>query len=184
MLSVLLANEFSQASEILDIGAGSGEIASQIMSIRPDLKIDGIDIKIREDSSMPIGLFNGESIKHSNNSYDYCLLVDVLHHTHNPEALLAEAARVARIGVVIKDHLCENKIDFILLCLMDIVGNWSYGVKITYNYLSEKKWLKLFSLTNLKIKNKHQNLGIYPQPFRMLFDQNLHVIFNLAKAKN
>jgi precorrin-6B methylase 2 len=68
VLSVLLANEFSQASEILDIGAGSGEIASQIMSIRPDLKIDGIDIKIREDSSMPIELFNGESIKHSNNS--------------------------------------------------------------------------------------------------------------------
>ena len=53
---------------------------------------------------------------------DVVLFVDVLHHTSDPLPLLAEARRVARQAIVIKDHLCDGWLADPTLRLMDWFG--------------------------------------------------------------
>ena len=67
------------------------------------------------------------------------MIVDVLHHAGDPEALLAEAARVART-VVVKDHFCDGVAAYPALRFMDWIANAVHGVRLPYNYLSLPQW--------------------------------------------
>jgi hypothetical protein len=58
--------------------------------------------------------------------------VDVLHHTDDVTVLLREAARVGRIFVLLKDHLCENLRDNATLRFMDWMGNRPHGGGLIY----------------------------------------------------
>ena len=54
---------------------------------------------------MPVTAFDGRVIPMAARSVDVVTMFDVLHHADDPPALLAEAARVARTCVVLKDHV-------------------------------------------------------------------------------
>ena len=63
------------------------------------------------------------------------------HHARAPESLIAEAARVARKAVIVKDHLAESPLDRLTLRMMDWVGNAPHGVALPpYNYASRETW--------------------------------------------
>ena len=63
--------------------------------------------------------FNGTHLPYEASSVDIVLLVDVLHHTQDPMVMLREARRVARKGILIKDHTCNGFMANATLCLMD-----------------------------------------------------------------
>jgi ubiquinone/menaquinone biosynthesis C-methylase UbiE len=114
----------------LDVGCGDGRIDSLIARDRPELMITGLDVLARPNASIPVATFDGRHLPLPDAGVDVVMFVDVLHHAEEPFELLAEARRVARNGILIKDHLCETRSNARILGLMDWVGNFGHGVAL------------------------------------------------------
>jgi 2-polyprenyl-3-methyl-5-hydroxy-6-metoxy-1,4-benzoquinol methylase len=96
ILAAKLAQEIPTEAEVLDVGTGDGSIAKAIALLRPDIKIEGIDVLIRPYTHIPVRQFDGEHIPRFENTVDVVSLVDVLHHTSNARILCLRAIREQR----------------------------------------------------------------------------------------
>lgn len=168
-------------ASVLDIGAGNGAIARALMEKRPELSISGVDVLARPQSFIEVAIFDGAHLPFADGSLDYAMLIDVLHHTDDPAALLKEAARVARLGVVVKDHLVEGLLARPTLRFMDWVGNFGHDVRLPYNYLTPARWAAVQASAGLHTQAEVRALGLYPAPFTWIFDRGLHVLALLGR---
>lgn len=180
VLAKTIAERLPQGAHVLDIGCGSGDLAALIMTLRPDVRIEGIDVLVRPDTAIPVTVYDGSQIPFDDGHFDAAIIVDVLHHTDDPEAVLTEASRVAR-QVVVKDHLRDGFAAYSTLRLMDWVGNVSHGVRLPYNYLSSDEWKGIWARLGLRTDRFIGRLGLYPRPFSWLFDRGLHFVTVLSR---
>lgn len=176
VLADALAAQAPRDARVLDIGCGSGDIAAAIMAGRPDVRIEGVDVLVRPDTRIPVTAYDGARLPYPDKAFDLAMMVDVLHHTDDPAAVLAEARRVARHGVLVKDHFRDGLLAGPTLRFMDWVGNAPHGVRLPYNYLSEREWRSIWSRLSLTPTGLKDHLGIYPAPFTWLFDRRLHFV--------
>ena len=176
VLSRALANAIPGRGTVLDIGCGDGQLALALMKLRPDLRIEGVDVVARPKTLIPVAHYDGVKLPFADKSFDYVTIVDVLHHTDDPTVVLSEASRVAREGVVIKDHLREGWLAQATLAFMDWCGNVGDGVPLPYNFLSRSEWQGAFFKSKLQLVESVEKLGIYLPPARWLFDRNLHFV--------
>lgn len=181
VLAELLAARVPQRANVLDIGCGDGAIGSRVASQRPDVSIQGVEYLVRLDCKIACQSFDGSTLPFPDASFDVCLFVDVLHHTHDPAVLLREAARVTRSFVLLKDHLDENIFDNFTLRFMDWVGNRPHGVVLTYNYQSRKQWAEYFCKCGLKEETWTTSVPLYPWPFSLVVGRGLHFVALLRK---
>ncbi|MGQ9649538.1 MAG: class I SAM-dependent methyltransferase [Phycisphaerae bacterium] len=165
----------------LDIGCGDGQLAQAIMMSNPGVEIVGVDVKPRCDAVIPVDTIDGKRLHYPDAFFDGAILVDVLHHTDDPAAILAEAVRVSRT-IIIKDHLCRGTVDRLTLSFMDWFGNAPWGVSCPGNYLSMEQWNGLFRRTRLHLDVISTKLGLYPAAFRFLFERGLHFAARLTRA--
>lgn len=179
VVSDSLSNLISSGESVLDIGCGNGQIASLIGEKCPGVTVQGLDVLVRSQTYMPVAGFDGNRIPYDDNSFDVVMFVDVLHHTDDPMILLREAVRVARAGIVIKDHLKQGMFAESTLRIMDWVGNSSYGVALPYNYWPLREWMGAFAVLNLKVSSWKKELKLYPVPARWVFDRSLHFVARL-----
>jgi 2-polyprenyl-3-methyl-5-hydroxy-6-metoxy-1,4-benzoquinol methylase len=176
VLSLHLADALDSDGSVLDVGCGDGSIATSLMQMKPGLKIHGIDVLQRPNAQIPVTLFDGRTFPSEDKAYDWVTIIDVLHHTDDPSRVVAEAARVARRGVIIKDHLREGLGAYTTLRMMDWVGNKGHGVRLPYNYLSRAEWQAIFEKTGLEVRRWRGALSLYPFPASLAFDRKLHFI--------
>ncbi|HWT11459.1 MAG TPA: methyltransferase domain-containing protein [Allosphingosinicella sp.] len=180
VLARSLADFIPKDARVLDIGCGSGTLAKAIMKIRPDISIEGIDVLVRPSTDIAVTQFDGDTIPWPDDHFDVALFVDVLHHTEAPARLMAEAKRVSKAGIVIKDHFREGAFAEATLRFMDWFGNASHGVALPYNYLSDPEWRGIWSDLSLRVERMVDRVGLYPAPFSWLFDRRLHFIARLS----
>ncbi|MGH9411527.1 MAG: class I SAM-dependent methyltransferase [Vicinamibacterales bacterium] len=172
-------------AELLDVGCGDGLIAREITRHRPDIRVRGIDVLVRSASVIPVSEFDGRRIPFASRSVDTITLFDVLHHADDPQMLLAEAARVARAQVLIKDHICESTFDGALLRFMDDVGNERHGVARPHRYWSLQQWTDATQTLGLTWEVRDiGGLGLYPWPASLLFGRSLHLLACLKVANS
>lgn len=169
-------------SLVVDIGAGDGQLARRLLDSRPDLSIEGLDVLVRPESAIPVRAFDGLHLPFADRSVDVALLVDVLHHAERPAELLAEAARIARRCVVIKDHRRDGWLAQPTLRFMDWVGNARHGVALRYEYWPTSRWREVCTSLDLEAAVWETSLGLYPWPADWLFGRSLHVIAQLVPA--
>lgn len=167
---------------LLDVGAGTGEMVDAVRQRRAALQCQGVDVYIRPNTVVPVTAYDGDVLPFPDASFDAVMTVDVLHHCADPEAVLAECARVSRRWVIIKDHLADSRFASGLLRFMDWFGNRAHGVVLPYNYLSSEQWHNAFARCNLHQRQRVANLHIYPMPFSLLFDGRLHFAELLEKS--
>lgn len=167
---------------VLDLGSGDGSIAAALMSLRPDLIVEGVDVMVRPRTKIPVSAYDGVTLPFADQSFDYVTIVDVLHHTTDPAAILKEARRVVRHGIVVKDHLLEGLLAGPTLRFMDWVGNRGHDVVLPYNYLSSAQWRDACAAAGLSEVSIRRELRIYPMPFSLLFDRSLHFVAYLARG--
>jgi SAM-dependent methyltransferase len=171
-------------SRVLDVGTGDGRLAAAIAERRPDLRIEGLDVLVRDETAIPVSRFDGRVFPNPDDSFDVVTFFDVLHHTEDPAALLREAMRVARSCIVLKDHVCNGGIDRLILRFMDHVGNKRHGVRLPYNYWSQLQWSA--TIEDLRLKRavwQVGGLGLYPWPASAVFGRGLHVMARLECQK-
>ena len=183
VLAKHLAELMPQDARVLDVGCGDGLLAGLIGQMRPDLRVEGIDVLVREQTHVPVARFDGITVPHADRSFDAVLFVDVLHHTDDPLVLLKEAARVAKGAVVLKDHLRQGLLAGPTLRFMDWVGNARHGVVLPYNYLSPQEWDAAFSASGLAKEHERIGLGLYPVPADWIFGRGLHFIASLRPTR-
>ncbi len=170
------------AGRWLDVGCGDGRLARAVMELNPDVEIVGVDVRPRSDAVIPVGTTDGQHLNYPDGAFAGTILVDVLHHAKDPAAVLAEAARVSRGAIIIKDHLCRSSLDRLILSFMDWFGNAPSGVDCPRGYLSPSQWETLFHRTQLRAEAQRSRLGLYPAAFRWLFERNMHFIARLEKG--
>lgn len=183
VLSQALAAAIPTGGSVLDLGCGDGQVAVGLMALRPDLAVQGVDVLLRPVTHIPVTLYDGATLPFADDSFDYVTIVDVLHHTDDPAAVLAEASRVARQGVVIKDHLREGLLAGPTLRLMDWVGNRGHDVRLPYNYLDSGEWAAAFERAGLVRASWADALGLYGAPLNWLFERKLHFVALLRRVE-
>lgn len=151
------------------------------MTTNPGVEIVGVDVKPRCDAVIPVERIDGKRLDYPDEFFDGAILVDVLHHTDDPAAILAEAVRVSRT-IIIKDHLCRGTVDRLTLSFMDWFGNAPSGVSCPGNYLSMEQWNVLFRRTRLHLDVFRTKLGLYPAAFHFLFERGLHFAARLTQV--
>lgn len=182
VLSGALAQAIPTGGSVLDLGCGDGQVAVGLMAQRPDLSVEGVDVLLRPVTHIAVTLYDGVTLPFADASVDYVSIIDVLHHTDDPGAVLAEAARVARRGVVIKDHLREGLLAGPTLRLMDWVGNRGHDVRLPYNYLDSAQWNTAFAQAGLVRTSWNDKLGLYAAPLNWWFERKLHFVALLEPA--
>ena len=178
----LLEKIIPPAAAVLDVGCGDGHLAALLADRRPDIVIEGVDVLKREKTWIPVRVFDGKTISHESGSVDVVMLIDVLHHVHEPLQLLREAVRVSRKAIVLKDHLSDGWFAGPTLRLMDRIGNARYGVEVPGNYWRMSQWESTFGALALKPVEWHQELRLYPSLLDLLFGRNLHFLAKLEAA--
>ena len=178
-LANALARIIPQDLRILDVGAGNGFLASNIMETRPDLRFEGIDTKLWPQRHIPVHQFSGTTLPFDDDSWDACLASDVIHHIKEPEVLLREMVRVAKRSLFIKDHIAETAWDHRILAFMDWMGNRGHGVNLSYTYWSWEEWSNAFNDLGLQTVQIESKLNLYPIPFSWIFDRKLHFVAEL-----
>ena len=177
----VLSSEFSQLVEkgslVLDVGSGSGDIAS-IIAEKSEATLTGIDVLVRGDTKIPVKEFDGKTMPFPDKSYDYVIFIDVLHHTSNVKELLSEASRIARKGIIIKDHNCNSSWQNRVLRFTDWFGNAQYNVHLEFNFKSRTFWKNSFKELGL-IETSYINPKLYPTFTRLVFWKDLDFISKL-----
>lgn len=168
-------------ARILDVGCGDGKLSSLLMSLRPDLTIDGVDVLVREGTHIPVRAFDGAELPFADRSYDAVLFSDVLHHTPDPMVLQREAHRVTNGHVLIKDHFVKGLAAATRLRMMDWVGNARFGVSLPYNYWRERQWYDAWESIGLHPERIVTSLGLYPEPLNRVVGAQLHFVVRLAR---
>lgn len=168
-------------ASMLDVGAGTGEMALAVNQYRPKLDITGVDVYIRPKTFIPVKKYDGVKLPFEKGTFDAVMTVDVLHHCSDPVATLRECARVARRWMIIKDHVLNSPWDKAKLRFMDWVGNRFQGVMLPYHYLSLRDWKEAFAKIGLIEKTQVHQLELYPQPIETLFGGSLHCLYLLGK---
>jgi SAM-dependent methyltransferase len=170
----------SGPGRVLDLGCGDGQVAVALMRRRPELVVEGVDVLVRPVSHIPVTPYDGVTLPFADHSFDHVTIVDVLHHTDDPAAVLTEAARVAAGSVVIKDHLREGLLAGPVLRLMDWVGNRGHDVRLPYNYLDGQQWQAAFDAAGFEEVERQERIGLYPVPLNWAFERRLHFVSRLT----
>ncbi len=154
--------------KILDVGCGDMRIFHLLKNNLPGAKFTGIDVfqlpeHFKNDSYWQyFKNFNGIDIPFENGSFDFILLIDVLHHIQEDKQLLLleEAKRVSKM-VIIKDHFEFGFFSRQVLRLMDFAGNWANGVSIPKRYFSKKSFASLLHTVDCKVEKMIEGIDLY-----------------------
>jgi SAM-dependent methyltransferase len=175
VLADTIASKLPADATVLDVGAGSGDMAVAILASKPSLRFEGVDVLVRPNTAIPVKQYDGHHLPYGDSMFDYAILVDVLHHTDDPAAVLAEVGRVAR-RIIIKDHYRNGLLAGARLRFMDWVGNAAHGVRLPYNYLSRAEWSRIWAGGGFKVLDVDETFQLYPLPLDLIFGRGLHFI--------
>lgn len=182
-LSCGLGEMLAPGSSLLDVGCGDGRLAALLQDQCHLSRVEGVDVLVRDEVAVPVRAFDGRHLPWPDQSWDFVMAVDVLHHADDQRALLGDMFRVARLAVVLKDHLCESAFDRWMLLKMDGVGNDRHGVAVPGHYLSRAKWERLFAELGASVETFHDCVPIYPWPLSLIFGRGLHCLCALRPSR-
>lgn len=136
------------SDKVLDIGSGSGLVTQSIRDKGIDCSPLDVANLSYDERVKPI-VYDGENMPFEDKAFDVSLILTVLHHTPNPEAVLAEAVRVSKKIIIVED-IYDNKVQQYLTYFMDTLVNLGYS-KCTYTNKNDAEWKACFEAQNLQL---------------------------------
>ena len=151
----------------IEIGSGPGSVLSVMR--KQNYTVEGLDIadnSFREDLRPTV--YDGENMPFLHNDFDTALLLTVLHHTQDPDAIIREAARIAKRIVIIED-VYDNRFMEWLTKVFDSVMNLEF-IGHPHSNRSDAEWRETFERLDLRIRYRkiHRVAGIFQQAVYVL----------------
>jgi hypothetical protein len=111
-------------------------------------------LNLMNDNKMGIKFFHIKRLKKINIRFDFCLIIDVLHHIGLEEnkKIYRTTKTLKKLSkfIIIKDHFQYGFFSNFILVLMDFVGNYFDGVKIPSVYFTKESYKKFLRTMSLK----------------------------------
>jgi SAM-dependent methyltransferase len=98
------------ASTVLDVGAGTGRVATILGQLDPSLRVYGVDPVLallqeaRKKTRCPALVGDGARLPFADGAFDAAVATGVLHHVPDPSTVVREMLRVSRLAVFISDN--------------------------------------------------------------------------------
>ncbi|HRU05593.1 MAG TPA: anti-sigma factor antagonist [Candidatus Brocadiia bacterium] len=92
---------------ILDVGAGDGLVGKTFAS--EGRLVELLDVADRNESGLPLEVYDGRKMPFPDKSFDYALMISMLHHCDDPAQVLREARRVTRRRVIVNEPVYLNE---------------------------------------------------------------------------
>jgi len=138
---------------VLDIGAGSGVLAHLIRGTGRQVQaLDVEDLSTAADIR-PV-VYDGQQMPFENKVFDSAVIAFVLHHTPNPDLIIAEAARVAKRVIILEDVI-DGKVNEVLTKFLDSLVNLEFFGH-PHSNRSHAEWVKSFERLGLKLTHSEQ----------------------------
>ena len=179
-----LAAQIGQAASLLNIGCGDGTVARDIaarVGVRAG-RVAGVDVKVRPEVAIEVVAYDGVHLPFATGAFEAVVISDVLHHCHDPRAVLREALRVAGKVVAIKDHFRLCPVSEKILLWMDIVGNAGPAVEVRGTYFSPREWAKMVAGADGRFTGIEWPLRIHDLPFRLVTQDRLQFAARIEHA--
>lgn len=139
----------TEGESILEVGSGNGALAKLLG--QKGMKLSALDIadnSLFED--MHVQVYNGQKFPFTDNQFDVCQLITMLHHTTNAEELIREAKRVSN-RVIIMEDIYENRFQKYVTWFTDSLVNWEFFGHPHTNR-SDAEWKELFERNGLVVE--------------------------------
>jgi SAM-dependent methyltransferase len=182
-LASAIAPLLPRSARVLDVGCGDGLLDQALLAMRPDLRIEGVDVLVRPGTPIPVRAFDGLRLPFADRVFDVAMAIDVFHHAADADVLMGEMKRVSRGTLVIKDHLLHGLPSKVILRAMDWVGNFRHGVSLPFEYQSEGEWNRAWDRCGIRPVSMLRRLHLYPFPFSAIFDADLHFLAVLERSR-
>jgi SAM-dependent methyltransferase len=163
-----LARQIGRAESLLDVGCGDGVYTLALAEAVGAARVAGVDVHLRPSAQIEVEPYDGTHLPFPDRSFDAVVMIDVLHHCADPQAVLAEAVRVARQAVAIKDHFAYGPISDKLLYLMDVVGNAKDGIPSPGTYFQPAQWVAMIEQAGGRMAALEWPLPIHGMPWRLI----------------
>ena len=144
-----------QGSSVLDVGCGMGHIVQYLADA--GFAVTGLDIVDLRLADVSLVVGDASSLPFQSDSFDYLCLCTVLHHVpaSRHHAILREAGRVARRGVILGEDVYQSRSELLRTKLFDRMFNMEFGAHPHANR-STDGWQKLLSDTGLSCGYAHE----------------------------
>jgi SAM-dependent methyltransferase len=141
----------AECKSILDVGAFSCALAKKFQEQGKKVTaLDVIDVSLFEDIR-PI-VYDGVNFPFKEDSFDAAIFLFVLHHTKDPEQLVAEAKRVAR-RVIIMEDVVRGPFHKYATGIFDSLLNFEFKGHPHKNKTDEE-WCRIFEKAGFRLVEK------------------------------
>jgi len=152
---------------LIEIGSGPGSVLSVFRDkghtvFGLDIRDSGFEPRLRPT------LYDGNIMPYDDDSFDTALLLTMLHHTPDPDAILQEASRIARRLIIIED-VYETAWQGRLTKVTDSITNLEF-IGHPHSNRSDAQWRESFDRMGLTLRHR----AIYP--IFHLFRQAVYVV--------
>ena len=141
--------------KILDIGTGNGGFERMLVQDGHD--VTGVDVKRKTcfKDIQPV-IYDGEILPFDDNSFDCILILTVLHHTTNAEAIIREAMRAGSGRMIIMEDVYSSNLQKQLTFQLDGLVNDEW-IEHPHSNKTEAEWETLFHQLGLQISKKRSD---------------------------
>jgi ubiquinone/menaquinone biosynthesis C-methylase UbiE len=139
------------SDRILDVGAGDCRL-DVLLKKKVGCEVVPVDVEDFNETELTLTMFDGKRLPFPDDSFDAVLLIFVLHHAEDAQAVLAEARRVSRKSVIVFEDVTSNFWDRMMFRGFHHWLAWSEKISYPFREFRPSQWTEL--ATSLGMREK------------------------------
>lgn len=169
--------------QVLDFGCGNMYTALELLKVRPQLHITGLDV-VRDQNltdetlahpQLDFVQYDAQEIPFPSDQFDYVLALNTMHHTPDPEYYLSELKRVIKPdgAILMIEEMYHNRLDKAIISGHDwVLNKMKKDIPVPLNFRSNRQYLKEFNRQELKVVHvggmRTFPFGIYVYTYKLV----------------